>query len=215
MSHEIRTPLNSIVGFSQVLNDQYSQAFPEAKEFIEIIEANCDDLLRLITDILTLSELDSYKHMPTDIRTDVNMVCELAYESACHHAQPGVTVHFEPEQKQFFVLSNPERLSLLLNNLAHNAAKFTTSGSIHISYEVCEAQQQLRFIVTDTGEGIPAELHEKVFDRFYKVNSFTQGTGLGLSICHGIAERLGGTIRIDPSYTTGCRMVVTLPLACA
>ena len=56
---------------------------------------------------------------------------------------------------------------------------------------------------------------EAVFERFYKMNSFTQGTGLGLPICRSIAEKLGGSLRIDSSYTDGCRMILTLPLVYA
>ena len=81
MTHEIRTPLNSIVGFSQILNDHYSNS-PETQEFVKIIENNSNDLLRLVTDVLALSELDQYDKLPTNITTDVNAICELAYEVA-------------------------------------------------------------------------------------------------------------------------------------
>ena len=80
MSHEIRTPLNSIIGFSQVLSDHYGNE--ETKEFVNIIKANTDDLLRLVTDVLTLSELDQYDKLPTDIRTDIYIVCQMSIEAA-------------------------------------------------------------------------------------------------------------------------------------
>ena len=108
--------------------------------------------------------------------------------------------------------SNSERISQVLNNLAHNAAKFTTRGSIRIAYSVLEAEKKIEISVTDTGTGIPKDQQEAVFERFYKMNSFTQGTGLGLPICRSIAEKLGGSLRIDTSYTEGCRMILTLPL---
>mgnify|MGYP002600133984 CR=1 FL=1 len=78
-----------------------------------------------------------------------------------------------------------------------------------------EAEKKLEISVTDTGIGIPKEKQEKVFERFYKMNSFSQGTGLGLSISRTIAEKLGGSLHIDSSYTDGCRMVLTLPLVYA
>ena len=210
MSHEIRTPLNSIIGFSQVLSDHYGNE--ETKEFVNIIKANTDDLLRLVTDVLALSELDQYNKLPTNIQTDINMICQLSIEVAKMQKQDTVEFLFKPEREKLIILSNPERISQLLANLAHNAIKFTTHGSIELTYSVLEAENKLEISVTDTGIGIPKEKQEKVFERFYKMNSFSQGTGLGLSISRTIAEKLGGSLHIDSSYTDGCRMVLTLPL---
>ena len=211
MTHEIRTPLNSIVGFSQVLSDHYSNS-PETQEFVNIIKSNSNDLLRLVTDVLTLSELDQYEQLPTDPETDLNAICQLASEVAKDNTQKDVEVLFEPERESLLIRSNSERISQVLNNLAHNAAKFTTRGSIRIAYSVLEAEKKIEISVTDTGTGIPKDQQEAVFERFYKMNSFTQGTGLGLPICRSIAEKLGGSLRIDTSYTEGCRMILTLPL---
>lgn len=215
MSHEIRTPLNSIVGFSQVLNEHYSKEFPETKEFVKIIENNSNDLLRLVTDVLALSELDQYDKLPLDMKTDVNMVCQLAYEIAKDTRQEGVEVFFKPERERLVILSNEERISQVLMNLVRNAAKFTTHGSITVAYSVLETENKIEISVTDTGIGIPEDKKDDVFERFYKVNTFTQGTGLGLPICRSIAEKLGGSLHIDFSYTNGCRMVLTLPLVYA
>lgn len=211
MTHEIRTPLNSIVGFSQVLSDHYSNS-PETQEFVNIIKSNSNDLLRLVTDVLTLSELDQYEQLPTDPETDLNAICQLASEVAKDNTQKDVKVLFEPERDSLLIRSNSERISQVLNNLAHNATKFTTHGSIRIAYSVLEAEKKIEISVTDTGTGIPKDQQEAVFERFYKMNSFTQGTGLGLPICRSIAEKLGGSLRIDTSYTEGCRMILTLPL---
>ena len=213
MSHEIRTPLNSIIGFSQVLSDHYGNE--ETKEFVNIIKANTDDLLRLVTDVLALSELDQYNKLPTNIQTDINMICQLSIEVAKMQKQDTVEFLFKPEREKLIILSNPERISQLLANLAHNAIKFTTHGSIELTYSVLEAEKKLEISVTDTGIGVPKEKQEKVFERFYKMNSFSQGTGLGLSISRTIAEKLGGSLHIDSSYTDGCRMVLTLPLVYA
>ena len=96
--------------------------------------------------------------------------------------------------------------------MIHNAIKFTDHGSIELAYSVLEAEKKLEISITDTGIGIPKEKQEAVFERFFKMNAFSQGTGLGLSICRTIAEKSGGSLRIDPFYTDGCRMVLTLPL---
>ena len=214
MTHEIRTPLNSIVGFSQVLSDHYSNS-PETQEFVNIIKSNSNDLLRLVSDVLALSELDQYEQLPTDTETDINTICQLASEVAKDNKQKEVEVSFEPERENLLIRSNSERISQVLNNLAHNAAKFTTHGSIRIAYSVLEAEKKIKISVTDTGTGIPKNQQEAVFERFYKIDSFTQGTGLGLPICRSIAEKLGGSLLLDSSYTDGCRMVLILPLVYA
>ena len=172
-------------------------------------------MLRLVTDVLALSELDQYEQLPTDDETDMNTICQLASEVAKDNRQKDVEVLFEPAKENLLIRSNSERISQVLNNLAHNAAKFTTHGSIRIAYSVLEAEKKIEISVTDTGTGIPKDQQEAVFERFYKMNSFTQGTGLGLPICRSIAEKLGGSRRIDSSYTDGCRMILTLPLVYA
>ena len=105
MTHEIRTPLNSIIGFSQVLSDHYSNS-PETQEFVNIIKSNSNDLLRLVTDVLTLSELDQYDELPVNTETDINTVCQLAYEVAKDNRQPGVEVLLEPEREYLFISHN-------------------------------------------------------------------------------------------------------------
>lgn len=215
MSHEIRTPLNSIIGFSQVLSDHYGKEHPETKEFVNIIKSNTDDLLRLVTDVLALSELDQYDTLPTNVKTDINMLCQLAVDVAKTQKQDTVELTYQPAREELIILSNPERIAQVMTNLVHNAAKFTSHGCIDIAYSVNEAEKKIEISVTDTGIGIPKEKQEVVFERFYKMNSFTQGTGLGLSICRTIAEKLGGSLRIDSSYTNGCRVILTLPLAYA
>ena len=212
MSHEIRTPLNSIVGFSQVLSDKYSdEKDTETKEFAEIIQSNSRDLLRLLTDVLVLSELDQYEKLPADIETDINTCCQLGIESIKATVEKGVSLDFNPQYEHLIVSSNPERISRLLINLLHNAAKFTKQGHIILDYTLHEEEQKLSFIVTDTGIGIPKDQQGFIFERFYKTNTFTQGTGLGLSICASIAEKMGGSLTLDKEYEEGCRFIFTIP----
>ncbi|ERI84713.1 ATPase/histidine kinase/DNA gyrase B/HSP90 domain protein [Bacteroides pyogenes F0041] len=214
MSHEIRTPLNSIVGFSEVLSDRYKED-TETTEFAEIIKSNSQELLRLITDVLALSELDQHEKLPSDIKTDINITCLQAIDTASACKDKEITVSFRPIRNELVILSNPDRVTQLLTGLMHNAVKFTNHGNIDISYTESEEKKQLQIHITDTGIGIPIEKQEEVFERFYKVNPFSQGTGLGLSICRNIAEKLGGSLQVDSSYTGGCRMVLTLPLVYA
>lgn len=212
MSHEIRTPLNSIVGFSQVLSDKYKDdKDSDTKEFAEIIRTNSKDLLRLITDVLILSELDQYEAIPADITTDINTCCQLGIESTKVFVKEGVSLKFNPAYDEFIVSSNPEQISRLLINLLHNAAKFTSKGEITLDYTVNKEKQEISFSVTDTGIGIPKGRQDSIFERFYKVDTFTQGTGLGLPICANIAEKMGGTLILDKTYKEGARFIFTIP----
>jgi signal transduction histidine kinase len=94
-----------------------------------------------------------------------------------------------------------------------NAVKFTEKGSIHINCELEAEQNAIRINITDTGIGIPEDKQEQIFERFYKVDSFSQGIGLGLSVSRMIAQKLGGNLVLDSSYKEGSRFVVTIPIA--
>ena len=103
-------------------------------------------------------------------------------------------------------------LRQVLDNLISNAVKFTVKGEIILKLELSEHNCLARFIVEDTGTGIPKEIQEKIFDSFEKNDSFTQGIGLGLTICKFIVHRLNGTIMLDTSYKNGTRMIFTHPI---
>lgn len=210
MSHEIRTPLNSIVGFSQILGDRY-QDDPDTKVYASIIEENSNNLLRLITDVLELSDLDKTGRIPADVLTNINDCCQLSADSIRNDVQDGVQLSFQPACEQFIVKSNPERIMQVLVNLLHNAAKFTSAGNITLTYSVMKNERKICFSITDTGPGIPLEKQEAIFDRFAKLDSYSQGTGLGLSICREIAEKLGGSLQVDPKYTKGARFEFVIP----
>ena len=99
----------------------------------------------------------------------------------------------------------------VLQHLLHNAAKFTVRGEIILTYTCRIPERMMLFTVSDTGPGIPAEEQEAVFERFVKLDTFAQGTGLGLPVCRLIAAKMGGSLRIDPAYTEGCRMIFEVP----
>ena len=211
MSHEIRTPLNAIVGFSQVLS-AYFKNEDETKEYASIIETSSTNLLRLVSDVLDISYLDQSEELPYNKPDDINNCCQTSIERSRDSVKPGVSLYFEPQCRRLTILTNPARVAQVLTHLLHNAAKFTDRGSIILAYTIAESPSRIIYTVTDTGKGIPAEQQEYVFERFAKLNDFSQGTGLGLPICRIIAEKLGGSLIIDKEYTGGCRFIFTLPL---
>lgn len=210
MSHEIRTPLNSIVGFSQILGS-INQNDAEAKEYASIIETNSNNLLRLINYALELSNLDKGENIDVSFVTDVNNCCRVSLESVKDNLNKGVELNFNPSSKDLIVKSNPERIMQVLSNLLHNATKFTKQGSISLGYVYSEVEQKIYFSIADTGCGIPQEKHSEVFERFTKLDSFSQGTGLGLSISKEIALQMNGELYIDKEYMKGTKFIFAIP----
>lgn len=191
MSHEVRTPLNSIVGFSQVLASEFRDK-PATGEYASIIEANSATLLRLFDDVLEVAYLDQTGDLPRCDVTALNNLCNDCVESTLPELHPGVSLLDELPVSDPVVRTNLKRIEQVLLHLLRNAAKFTLSGHITLTYDCLPAERLLRFSVTDTGPGIPADLREEVFGRFVKLDPFSQGTGLGLPICRLIAVKLGG-----------------------
>ncbi len=209
MTHEIRTPLNSIVGFSQVITSMFD-AQGETQDFTQIIEENSSRLLKLIDDVLDLSDQESADMLEVT-NTDINWCCEQSIDKVRPYLHKGVAIKFLPGCAMFFFPSNAIRLIQILYNLLHNAARATLKGEIVLAYTIAEDDREMVVTITDTGIGIPEDKHEMVFERFTKLDDFTQGFGLGLPICRLLTQKLGGTIVIDKEYTDGCRFVLTFP----
>jgi signal transduction histidine kinase len=198
MTHEIRTPLNAIVGFSDLL-PMISDAH-EKKDIIRIIRNNCDMLLRLISDILEASNIDSRPMTvePTDI--DFSM----AFDDICQTLEqrvqtPGVAFIKDNPYKTFHTYLDKGRIQQVITNFVTNAIKYTKQGHIKVGYreEKRDDNTGLYIYCEDTGAGIPKEKQPSVFERFVKLNEFIQGTGLGLNICKSIADCCGGRIGVE------------------
>ena len=205
MSHEIRTPLNSIVGFSGVLVDMLDDK-EDIGQYVALIESNSKLLLKLVGDILDISILDSEVEIKHNA-VDVNACCQASIDAAGTLFSPGIKLIFKPTCDELIINSNYNYIVQVLDNLLSNASKFTHEGSVTLAYETRKETNQLIFTVTDTGIGIPIDEQEHVFERFVKLDNFSQGAGLGLSICRIVAERLGGFLIIDKEYTQGTRFI--------
>ena len=120
---------------------------------------------------------------------DINISCLSGMEAIRTLVREGVELEFRPSVERCLIKTNPGRVSQILIHLLQNAAKFTDNGSIVLDYELKRDERKIIYRVTDTGKGIPADKQEYVFERFTKLDDFTQGTGLGLPICRLIAER--------------------------
>ena len=215
MSHEIRTPLNAIVGFSDLLSDTSNFTEEEVTQFIATINKNCGLLLALINDILDLSRIESGTMEFMFAEHNLPLLLKTVHDSQRLNMPAGVelVLRMLAGDKKYLTTDNV-RLQQVVNNLINNAAKFTGSGFITFGYEEDEEPGYTRIFVEDTGVGISEEGIRHIFERFYKVDNFTQGAGLGLSICQTIVERLKGTISVTSEVGKGTRFTVRLPNYC-
>ena len=215
MSHEIRTPLNAIVGFSQLLSLP-DGSFPEEEKegFSTHIVNNAQMLTMLLDDILNASAIDNNQYRIVYEEGEMHFLCKAAISSAEHRLQPGVQMLYKPESEEPFTFrTDPRRVQQILINMLTNACKHTVQGEIVLSSSLTANPGYVTFSVTDTGTGVPPEQAEVIFERFVKLNGFVQGTGLGLSICREIANRMGGKIYLDTTYTAGgARFIFTVPI---
>ena len=213
MSHEIRTPLNAIVGFSNILVNDDELPDDEKLEYIHIINSNCELLLKLINDILEISRIES-GNMSFEFRPcSLNSLVEDVYKS-CLLQVPAAVEFIECTLSEDMIIeTDVMRLRQVLMNFVSNAFKFTVSGHVAIGVEHNDVRKEVCFYVEDTGEGIPEAEQKMIFDRFYKINEFTQGTGLGLSICQVIATKLKGRITLSSEMNKGSRFNIVLSYA--
>ena len=212
MNHEIRTPLNSIVGFSDLLSGNHDLSQDEVQEVSDAIKNNSNNLLKLISDMLSISSLDSESEEPVQAPFSLHSCCEQAMGDVRDFICSGVSLRYTPSDKNIILNSNEKIVRQILFNLLHNATKFTTQGEIELSYHIGTNENSIHIQIRDTGIGIPQEATEKIFERFYKVDTFSQGSGLGLSLCRILAQRLKGKIYLNTQYQTGSLFVFVHPL---
>jgi PAS domain S-box-containing protein len=223
MSHEIRTPMNAIVGFSQLMG---TPNLSEEKKvlYIDQINHNAAQLLKLIEDIIEVSKIEAGKIQMSPGVTPVNDILEeLQTTFEAHRARMGKN-HVELrlkeglESSKAVIESDPYRLKQILTNLLGNAFKFTEEGNVTFGYKLIKPgrkRKYLEFFVQDTGLGINREKLAYVFDRFSKIpagkTKLYGGTGLGLSISKNLTELLGGKMTVESEENVGTKFIFTIP----
>ena len=214
ISNEVKIPLQAISEYSRLIVDcMDTQKQPFLAKYADLIEHNTELLNTVINDVVSLSELDNNRMSVSYSGANVNQMCELAISSMAHRVADDVELKFIPGDPSLTVSTDQRRVEQVLINLLSNAAKFTESGSITLSYEIDETTNRVIFIVTDTGRGVPADKADIIFNRFVKLDRNTQGPGLGLTIAQMIARLIGGEIRLDTTYTRGARFRFFIPLS--
>jgi signal transduction histidine kinase len=213
VSHEIRTPLNVITGYAQIItNPDYDLDAEERNQLLRDISKNTKDITEIVNELLEVAQDESKNHYQKDDIIEVNNLCRRVISIAEKQNAAQLQLTFDTEVDDSYCLkSNRHALEKVLNQLMNNALKFTQEGSINLRVHQSPDHGVVRFIISDTGIGIAEEHQERIFERFYKVDSFKQGFGLGLTMSRKIAILLGGSLYIDKNYTQGARFIMTLP----
>lgn len=213
MSHEIRTPLTTIVGMGNLLA---SKDYPPSKkkEMAGFIEKSSSGLITIINDILDLSKIEAGVLKVTTEPVNVRSLLESLYDTFSSNLKMNEKENIElrliiPDGKEIFPVTDETRLRQILSNFLANAVKFTTRGFIEFGYVTNNGS--VDFYVKDTGEGIPGDKLDTIFQRFHKVNELSRGTGLGLSIARSLAELLGGKISVKSEPEKGSTFSFTMP----
>lgn len=212
ISHELRTPLTGIIG-----NVDIMRRYGADEDSLNAIHTDTARMSRLVHDLLMLARADSGGTPIHPMVLDADAVLSGAVKSAAHAAeQKGVSLtlgHVEPLQ----VMGDPQQIKQLLDNVIDNAIKFTPVGG-QITLTMQRVDQTARIEVTDTGIGIDADHQQRIFDRFYQVDSAraqdgSGGFGLGLSVARWIAEAHHGSIEVRSQPGSGTTFMIHLPLA--
>ncbi|MDP4276734.1 MAG: ATP-binding protein [Bacteroidota bacterium] len=215
ISHEIRTPMNSICGFSEFLSSP-DLTEEERDSYVSIIQSSSQQLLSIVTDILTISSLETHQVTVNLSNLCINNILKellAQFNQELVGRQVDLKVRMSLDDAQSTILSDKTKLTQILSNLISNALKFTQKGSVEFGYNL--KKEVLEFYVSDNGIGIKPTAMETIFKRFSQADVSIQenfgGTGLGLSISKGFVELLHGKIWVESEYGKGSTFYFTIP----
>jgi len=218
MSHEIRTPMNAIIGFSDLLSDEYIDQ-SEREDYISKIKLSGESLMNIINDIIDIAKIEAGQLKITDSECNIDQLLAGLYGtfSEIKNKTNKTSLEFKLSipllENSLITITDPLRLQQVLTNLLSNALKFTEFGVIEFGYVI--EGNNIHFSVKDTGIGILRSKQQLLFQRFSQVDQSTTrkygGTGLGLAISRNIVELMGGTIWLESEPGQGSTFHFTLP----
>jgi PAS domain S-box-containing protein len=217
VSHELRTPLAAIYGAAMTLQ-RGDVELNDAQEagMLEVIAGESERLARIVNDILLASRLDSGAAMVEISSTDATDLARGVLAAAEAHLPSDIELVLIAPEPPPQVAADPDGLRQVLVNLVENAIKYSPEGG-RVELELAQSDGRVRFAVRDAGLGIPASEHERIFEKFFRLDPNLSrgvgGTGLGLYISREIVRRMGGRIRVESEPGSGSTFSFELPLA--
>lgn len=213
VSHEIRTPLTSIKGYAQVLQSQRNNMPSELSGFLDKILSNTERMIQLFNDLLNLSVIESkFELKPEEVSLE-ELVETTAQNIKTNY--PHKKVDIATDIKLDTILGDGRLMEQVLSNLIDNACKYSESDSLAVKISSFKKDGKAFIVVSDNGPGISQEHQQRIFERFYRVDSSreaSRGTGLGLSIVKHIIAKHGGKIWVESKAQEGSTFVIELPL---
>jgi len=222
MSHELRTPLAVVMGYAGMIKDKLLGEINDKQEdALQKLLTRGNDQLTMINAIMQITQLESRALVvERHLVNTTDLLGHLKSDYALSHTKEQVQLVWDYPPEPLAVVTDSGKLKEILVNLINNAIKFTSSGSVTVSLRVTDDPQQREWVelkVADTGIGIAAEHHYRIFDKFYQVDSSETraygGTGLGLYIVKHFAEFLGGKIDVASEPGAGSTFTVRIPYA--
>lgn len=220
MSHEFRTPLGSILSIASLLTDELDGPLsPEQHKQVAFVSTAARELSDMVDDLLDLAKIEAGRISISPAWFDMfDLFSALRGMFRPIVDTSAVDLIFEAPKGLPRLYTDDKKLAQILRNFISNSLKFTQRGEVRVSASL-EGEQEIRFAVSDTGIGIPPEMHEALFEDFSQVDSPLQkrlrGTGLGLSLCKRFAALLGGRVGVESQPGIGSTFYVVIPLAMA
>jgi PAS domain S-box-containing protein len=216
-SHELRTPLAAVYGAARTLRRTDIEIPTEQRDrFLEIIVSETERLTAIVSQILLAGQLEEGRVDVTTAATDLTPLAESALDSARLRAPAGVELRLEQNGSPAVALADENKLRQVLVNLLDNAIKYSPDGG-DVVVELDGGHGRVRLAVRDHGLGIPPGEHERIFEKFYRLDpALTRGvggSGLGLFISRELVSRMGGSLTVRSHPGEGAAFVVDLPAA--
>ncbi len=218
MSHEFRTPLGSILSITGLLRDQLDGPLnDEQQKQVVFVRTSAQELTEMVNDLLDLAKIEAGRITISPGWFDMfDLFAALRGTFRPIVDSESVDLVFEEPVGVTRLYTDDKKLAQILRNFISNALKFTLRGEVRVSAHLLR-ENEVRFAVSDTGIGIPEELHGQLFEDFVQIDSPLQkrlrGTGLGLSLCKRYAELLGGSVGVESNPTVGSTFYLVIPVS--
>ena len=217
MSHEIRTPMNGILGFAELLFNENLDA-KKRRKFLEIIKISGNNLLTLINDIIDISKIEAKQIIINETKIYISYILQNVYNFfALSAREKNIILTYKKSNstdEEIPIYTDSVKLQQILTNLIGNAIKFTEKGFVEFGANIID-NKTIEFYVTDSGIGIPENMHKIVFERFSQAENKNKknygGTGLGLAISKSYVEILGGSIKLNSTENVGTTFTFYIP----
>ncbi len=219
LSHELKTPINVIYSNIQLFEKCMSQdsvGIVESDKYLKSMQKNCYRLIKLVNNIIEMNKIETgYMKIEAKNYNIIPFIEDMVISISSFAMQKQINILFDTEAEELIVACDLDKIEKIVFNLLSNAIKYTPEKGeilVYISYDT----SYLYVSIQDTGEGIPEELHEIIFQRFTqnkgKFHGKNSSSGLGLALVKSLVELQQGSIWIDKEYKEGCKIIFSLPL---